>query len=590
MSGRVSKGLVLQCCKNTSGSHNEGSNVGNYKALSTQVSFVGGLAEVNAGKIEYFGYDAVSTEKFYFNDTAMPSGVFFIGNEYGGVGGIVGLNGTRTTDGIKTGVIENCAAIYQTRGKNVGGIAAAAGGSSAIKDCVSHGDIVVAKNASATGEAGSAGILYEVSQYVPAGKTITLTDNLSTALHVVEKSASGAKTTGIVYNTRGKADILRCRNYTPNMTYGITSSETDRRAKTIKYCVDASNSTNKDKDTAFGLTTGDPDSMVANLYIGEKGGKTELFAASRLYADSLKAADGSDITDTATEKVAAYTESTTGSGIEAQIGSTTGWSGDINDGTGILGVEIQTLDESGETAGAYADVDAVTIKWTKGAVADTYQNQVILYDSEGKRMALGPGTTTVSATDNVDQTIDIEACWTNRATNNAWVESGFDHDKIQKIVILICGSTDGSTTIGISGLSWKTAGATVSQSMILNPQSDADDIDDAVDIAETRPLSKLYFEAASSTSPHLYLYGVPTQMSGIDINQGVPADKQISLVNSGDPQYFTDSYLNNSEVFRTSKCYLSDAVVHEPNNKRVDTHLFRYHFYKQIDGKFPKEY
>ncbi|MBR6173284.1 MAG: type II secretion system protein [Eubacterium sp.] len=594
VTGRIPPGMKLSSCKNTSGSQPSEEAVGNYYAKSTNTSFVGGLTEVNAGWIEYAGYLNASTNKLYFDDKAMNSKVYYIENINGGVGYVAGLNGTSITDGVYTGVICNSADVYWLRGKTVGGIAAAAGGSSTIRDCVSHGDITVIKNNNASGDKGAAGILYEVSDFVPAGKTIVLSDNSSSCKTTIDKSCDGAKITGIVYNTRGKGDVIRCRNYTPELSYAITSSEVGKRANSIIYCIDASNSAEKssDKYTGFGMTTGNLDSMYGNLYIGKKTGQTQYFAVNSMYVNNFADYDGKALTDADLKvPIRTYDELPSRTRIESQIQGNAGWEDSLknSDDTGYRGVEINVVDGSGHSNGTYADVDAITIRWNKGSVDETYQNQMILYDADGKRMSIGQILTSVSSGSDFDQKVDISEYWNNRATNGIRYDSGFNIDQISKIVIIVCGATNGSGTIGIKGLSWNTtrAGQAVSVPMIFDPSRNVSSLTDALEEVEKDQLSMLYFEETAANQPHLYLNGVSTGISAIDVDRRAAADQhdppKIELVNTdGSQQYFSEDYLNNSQTFRQNNSFADIANIASAAD-RSNIPIPRFNFYRYLD-------
>lgn len=594
VTGRVSPGMKLSSCKNTSGSQPSEESVGNYYARSTNTSFVGGLAEVNAGWIEYAGYTNASTSKFYFDDKAMNSQSYYIENKNGGVGYVAGLNGTKVTDGVNTGVICNSADVYWLKGKTVGGIAAAAGGSSTIRNCVSHGDITVIKNNGVGGDKGAAGILYEVSGYVPDGKTVVLTNNSSSCKTAIDNSCTGAEITGIVYNTRGKGDIIRCRNYTPKLSYAITSSEEGKRANSIIYCIDASNSAEKssDKYTGFGMTTGNLDSMYGNLYIGKKTGQTQYFAVNSMYVNNFADYDGKALTDADLNvPIRTYDELPSRTRIESQIQGNAGWEDSLknSDDTGYRGVEINVVDGSGHSNGTYADVDAITIRWNKGSVDETYQNQMILYDADGKRMSIGQILTSVSSGSDFDQKVDISEYWNNRATNGIRYDSGFNIDQISKIVIIVCGATNGLDTIGIKGLSWNTtrAGQAVSVPMIFDPSRNVSSLTDSLEEVKKDQLSMLYFEETAANQPHLYLNGVSTDISAIDVDRRATADQhdppKIELVNAdASPLYFAQGYLDNSQTFRQNNSFKDIAEISN-SASRNSTPIPRFNFYRYLD-------
>ena len=379
VTGRIPKGMIVRRCKNTSGQNDE-----DHYQITGNTSFMGGIAEINAGIVQDVGF-VVNNNKEVL-DVSNDTGLYFE-NTHGWLGGIVGLNGTRTTDGVDSGVIYHCSTTFVAngiRGKKVGGIAAAAGGESTISACESHTVLTVNSNTQNDNECGAAGILYEVL----AGSSIKLDNNINTCLIQKGTNALNAKTAGIVYNSRGLGEITLCRNYTTNLTYAITSNEQGKRAKTIKYCLDAGNTSEEttDKISGFGGVAGSDDSdMVANLFIGKKSaesgggsqGPTRVFSAYQYYTINHKKPDNTTWYSPYSDPIRNFEVSGTPTNIDRMILSSTVMDEDVEQNVksvwnrvdktttpnGTLTFDVRASDSSGSSEGMYADIDEFSIVW-----------------------------------------------------------------------------------------------------------------------------------------------------------------------------------------------------------------------------------
>ena len=277
--GRVPSNTKLLDCKNNVSTEN--ASYPQYKAANG-VSYIGGLAEVNAGTIE----GTVDTTEGYkcINTTVFT-------NETGGVGAFAGIVGTKKSKG----VIKNVSNTVDLSGKYVGGIAATAGGEAEIIGCINHGELN-AFNMTNSSDAGAAGILYDVMPGVT--DDVKITECINTGVIRVDRSAENEgfranNSAGIVYNTHGTGIINLCRNYGTNLKNGITSSEVntdgtnDKRAQKIYYSFDASNSNNH-----IGEIVRPDDSyktnMYMNFYIGRSSESTEFVDPGTAIAPSTK--------------------------------------------------------------------------------------------------------------------------------------------------------------------------------------------------------------------------------------------------------------------------------------------------------------
>ena len=408
VTGKVPRGMTLEYCINTSSKNNY---------YSTAASFVGGITEVNTGIISDTGYSLDSNNNkiydFYATDVTYDRST-------GGAAAIAGVNGNRDTDGKNSGVIKDCVNLYPMTGKYPAGIAATAGGKSTIKDCINHADITSSRPSD---EGGAAGIIYDVNQYAKDDVTVTLEGNVNTGLIKGNGNTGKNYTAGIIYDSKGKGDIILCRNYGTGLKYAITNSESGKRAKSIKYCLDASasteNSLSEDRYENFGKVvkeknddespTGD---MTANLYIGKKQGeeglgnpeKTTLFAANQLYTNEHQFYVPDEDKDDPNSQnnfwypVKAYSEVTEKediddlvlnavNGTDPEHKSASVWKLDSANPQNKLTFEVQAVDEYGFANNRYADIDSFTIYWDnykKTELEEYYSASSILSDVDAK--------------------------------------------------------------------------------------------------------------------------------------------------------------------------------------------------------------
>lgn len=378
VSGKIPRKMILKYCRNTSGSNDK-------SYISDKATYLGAIAEVNAGMISNCNMDDKDNILFFFSDVNMAY------TNKTGVGGIVGVNGTKNTDGKTTGVITdsyNLASFdgnkHGIQGKTAAGIALAAGGSSTISGCINLGDI--------QGSSGAAGIMYKVLACVPDSKTIIIKKCVNAGL-VTGNNDSCA---GIAYNTRGMGEIEFCRNYTPKLNFAITSSKDDCKAKTIKYCIDAGNTTEESEDiySGFGLAVSDDvdkpyKNMVANLYIknyvpGSEStigtpSSTSSFVANKFYSENItRESSGEENNndpvkgfDEVDDSIEDIDKAVLNSDINDNSKKTSSWS--LHPETGensekqYLSFEVQASDASGVTGNSFADINKFIIYWNNSA-------------------------------------------------------------------------------------------------------------------------------------------------------------------------------------------------------------------------------
>jgi len=243
--GRIPTGMIVEHCSNS---------VSEGYVAPAETSYIGGLAEVNAGKIK--GDETVAsdgTRRYCINNTVFN-------NPNGGVGAFAGINGTAKNSDEKPATIAYCSNTADLSGKYVGGIAGTIDGTSKIIGCINHGELNAYNTASPT-YTGAAGIVYDVYN----SSTLNISECVNTGILRVNKDDSTAETglssdlaAGIVYSTNGLGNIINCRNYGTKLKNGITATD----ANAIKYCLDATNSGNH-----FGSII-EGGSMLANFYIG----------------------------------------------------------------------------------------------------------------------------------------------------------------------------------------------------------------------------------------------------------------------------------------------------------------------------------
>ncbi len=372
VTGKVPKGMTLDMCVNSSSCYN------NYQA-SSKTSYVGGIAEINAGVIKRYGYtsDGKTLDyngRFMSNDNTYVKNT---NNTSGSAGAIVGLNGTKDTNGTTEGVIQNCANVDPVKGTTkAAGIAAAAGGNSLIKGCVNYADIRSSRNDS---QGGAAGILFETADGVPASARIQVIDCANTGI-LYATSENSEYAAGITYDTKGLGELKLCRNYATKQKYAINKGA----VKSIQYCLDASDASENtdDKYTGFGIDPDNPNNK-ANLYIGRKASEptlgtpeeTDLFIADQLYtADhQIYKPDGWSW-DGLWAPIKTYNEVTKRTDIDDLVLSSTAggdldhkeasvWAIESSNPAGRLSFEIQAVDEYGRPGNSFADIDSFSIFW-----------------------------------------------------------------------------------------------------------------------------------------------------------------------------------------------------------------------------------
>lgn len=170
------------------------------------------------------------------------------------------------------------------------------------------------------------------------------------------------------------------------MRYAITSSKENTRAKSIKYCLDASATTFKniaENDTynGFGnvVETLTNDNMAANFYIGPKSPneplgqaqQTNVFIANQLYSnghtfygsqnsftspinDYNEVGEKNDIDELV---LAADQSSTNEHNLKSK------WSVNASNNNELLTFEICAADSTGQTVNMYADMNEFSIVW-----------------------------------------------------------------------------------------------------------------------------------------------------------------------------------------------------------------------------------
>ena len=255
--GRIPTGMVVEHCKNLVSTQASAEAPDVVYSAPAEVSYIGGLAEVNAGKIK--GDETVvsdGTRRYCINNTVFN-------NPNGGVGAFAGINGTAKNSDEKPATIAYCSNTADLSGKYVGGITGTIDGTSKIIGCINHGELN-AYNITSPTYAGAAGIVYDVYN----SSALNISECINTGIIRVNKDDSTSETglssdqaAGIVYSTNSLGNIINCRNYGTNLKNGITATD----ANAIKYCLDASNSGNH-----FGSII-EGGSMLANFYIGRNG-------------------------------------------------------------------------------------------------------------------------------------------------------------------------------------------------------------------------------------------------------------------------------------------------------------------------------
>ncbi|MCR4837589.1 MAG: prepilin-type N-terminal cleavage/methylation domain-containing protein, partial [Eubacterium sp.] len=148
--GRVPAGMTLVNCANAVSGYYSGTGTTPEKYYTAdQATWLGGLTEVNAGMITgTTDNSGVGDGTGYIQNTAL---IKYCENktehDYSeaasvkGVGAFAGVNGTRYTNGLDTGVIRFCSNRADIKAGTAAGIAAAIGGRSDIRYCENRGTI-----------------------------------------------------------------------------------------------------------------------------------------------------------------------------------------------------------------------------------------------------------------------------------------------------------------------------------------------------------------------------------------------------------------------------------------------------------------
>ena len=630
VTGKIPCGMEVIGCKNTS-QHN------NYNSDNAKASFLGGITEVNAGYIRDCGTEIDSDTGETIFDMFEGSSITQE-NKYGGIGGVAGLNGTSETNvSKKTGVIYNCANTYTMSGNTAGGIAAAAGGDSAIIGCINHGEC----NSKVTGPNGGAvaGILCKV---LASDAQIILDDNVNTGLMRIDKAKSSESdqynteyAAGIVYDSLGKGEITLCRNYAPGLKYAITA----KPAKYIRYCLDASDTTEKSTDHYSGFfadnkinnTEDDRENNYTNFYLGRKNLRDEEGLGTAAHTNDLTANSFySTITYySGKNQIEAYENNNTA------VSSLTGLVSDLSDDdlvqrsyTGFdssqngdkLTFEIRAVDSShGRTNNMYTDMDSFTVVWDNIPKAEqvvidqesnetetqyTYGNTDIKYcllfvDVNGYALSISNIQTSLSADQYKAESFSLADLVAGTIPEGAgsYKDEKFDKDRINRVGLVVTDfiSDIGVTKIGIRALGWALTGTADDNYWVSVSNSDpyvkADSRKNTIQVLTDNKvtLQKLYFEDVDSqnANPDIYLFGFSTGAENIDINTyiynkntiNINSGKQKKLIdNSKKPYYFSDLYLNDRADF------LRGNVV-EPN-KNDNKPIFRYIFSRKVDDYY----
>ena len=281
--GRVPKNMSLTDCKNTVAGNTESSYY-----YADEATYLGGLAEVNAGQI--FGSviqqaptdDEPGEDERYKSDTSLivycQNSTDYDYPDKTGVGAFVGVNGTKHTDGTESGVISYCSNRATVRAKSAAGIAAALGGKSKIQYSENRGDISAtdSNNGSVAGIAGKT--IGGISADTESGElknNIVVLNCLN--LGEINKQVGGVKakySAGIVYDTAGCGNVTLCRNYGPGAEYGITATG----AETVTKNLEASG-LNESTGTKKPIAPMDKGNLVRNFYLyGEEAEAQEQAA------------------------------------------------------------------------------------------------------------------------------------------------------------------------------------------------------------------------------------------------------------------------------------------------------------------------
>ena len=286
--GRVPSAMTLLNCSNTvAGEYAEDAATYYYAG---KASYIGGLTEVNAGLIMGTSAEEPCTNKLDYKYS----------NFSGGIGAFAGVNGTRVTTGSSeessSGVIRYVKNEGELRAKTVGGIAAVSGGSSLIDSAVNIGNL---KAVGPDGEAGAAGIVYEVQTGVEAYTDIRSCVNAGTIRAASSFTDSNGEDignenntginspycAGIIYNSRSLGVLDTCRNYATGLSNGITSNEDGKKAQSINYCFDTSQASNHIGDI---VDTAPTTNMYMNFYIeGDDSSDGEVYSDAGSASDVI---------------------------------------------------------------------------------------------------------------------------------------------------------------------------------------------------------------------------------------------------------------------------------------------------------------
>ena len=368
--GKIPKGMILNYCRNTSCRNDTNNKNNNYN--SPKATYVGLMAEVNEGKVYNSGYRKKDNHIYSIDAPDYSAKVTTNNNNTQYFGGVVGLNGTKNSDNTNPAIVEGCINVAPIKGKYSSGIVAAVGGTSTIAKCINKGEM----NALTYG----AGIIGEVASGITS--KVVIENNVNYG------SFAGSATTkaGIAYNTAGVGEFTACRNYAANAKYAITSTEDGKKAKLIKYCLDASPLTETTNNrSVFGdvTDTANPSAnMLANFYVGKNTGMNSL-------GELIEDADGYFKAETylSDSLLAPKTTKTSANDILASSISESYVSKDpvdyaYKDNNGNkLTFEITPIVENGSNGNIYANMKSLFIIWDNPSRRD-----VISYYSQAEQI------------------------------------------------------------------------------------------------------------------------------------------------------------------------------------------------------------
>ena len=300
MIGRIPTGITLRMCRNLS--KGDYSNTAESYYSAKEATYLGGLAEVNAGLITGESETSLCTNTVERTSTAYRTGGF-VGINIGNIENcsntaVIGTESTPMAASIAAvscggSIIINCTNSGRIRASGVAaGISAVTSGST-ISNC-RNTSMVQATSGIAGGIAGrntgaglvilncanegtvdavtkSAGILCENTNTSEQAYLISKAVNKGSV--TIEGGASEEKTAGIIFTPGGVGRITICRNYGKNLKYAISAG----RASEITYCFDATSAEDHFGDVSTG---GD---KYANFYVGDEPAHSYGFSAKRGY-------------------------------------------------------------------------------------------------------------------------------------------------------------------------------------------------------------------------------------------------------------------------------------------------------------------